>query len=56
MRTLVSCAFALLVGFLLGAAAHRTSHKYPAVIRFEPASHKSRPHLPSKFIYSGWLA
>jgi|GEM_PF-5797057 len=56
MRTLGSCAFALLLGFLLGAAAHRTSHKYPAVIRFEPASQKIRPHLPSKFIYSGWLA
>jgi hypothetical protein len=36
-------AGALLLGFLLGTAAHQVRHKSPAVIRFEPALHKL-PH------------
>ena len=33
---------ALLLGFLLGTAAHQVRHKSPTVIRFEPASQKLR--------------
>ena len=32
----------LLLGFLLGTAAHQVRHKSPTVIRFEPASQKLR--------------
>jgi hypothetical protein len=46
-------ASALLLGFLLGAAAHQVRHKSPAVIRFEPASQKFRPGPKSNFIYPG---
>jgi hypothetical protein len=39
----------LLLGFMLGTAAHQARHKAPAVIRFEPASHKLRHGTKSTF-------
>jgi hypothetical protein len=46
-------ASALLLGFLLGTAAHQVRHKSPAVIRFEPASQKLRHRPKSNFTYPG---
>jgi len=44
-------ASALLLGFLLGTAAHQARHKSPAVIRFEPASQKLPGGTKSKFTH-----
>jgi len=48
-------ASALLLGFLLGTAAHQARHKSPTVIRFEPASQKFRHGTKSNLTYSGWV-
>ena len=44
-------ASALLIGFLLGTAAHQTRHKAPAVIQFEPASNQPRTGAKPAFSY-----
>jgi hypothetical protein len=41
----------LLLGFLLGTAAHRARHKSPAIIRFEPALHQPRNGTKSTFTF-----
>ncbi|MGH9647491.1 MAG: hypothetical protein ACRD4E_11825 [Bryobacteraceae bacterium] len=43
---------ALLLGFLLGTAAHQARDKSPAVIRFEPASNQPRNGTKPKLTYS----
>jgi hypothetical protein len=42
---------ALLLGFLLGTAAHQVRDKSPAVIRFEPALQQPRNGTKSKLTY-----
>ena len=49
-------AIALLLGFLLGTAAHPSLHKSPAIIRFEPARQSPRHGTKSPFTYPGRVA
>jgi hypothetical protein len=44
-------ASALMLGFLLGTAAHQARGKPPAVIRFEPASRQPRNGTKSTFTF-----
>jgi hypothetical protein len=51
VTSLAFYAGTLLLGFLLGTAAHQARYKSPAVIRFEPALHQPRNGKKSKFNY-----
>lgn len=44
-------ASALLLGFLLGTAAHQARDKSPAVIQFEPAANQPRNGTKSQLTY-----
>jgi hypothetical protein len=56
MRILAFHASLLLLGFLLGTAAHQARHKSPAVIRFEPTLQRLPPGGKSTFTYRGRAA
>jgi hypothetical protein len=50
-KNTVAGFLALLLGFLLGRAAHQVRHKSPAIMQFEPTVHKLRPGTRSPFTY-----
>jgi hypothetical protein len=51
MRKLAFHTSVLLLGFLLGTAAHQMRHNSPAVIRFEPTVQKLPQGRKSPFTY-----